>query len=145
MTSNLTATDVKVFVPAKDYQQSMRFYQALGWKLLADHGELAEMELGGVRFFLQDYYQKAWAHNFMLYINVENAQAWYEHAKSVIENGAFGKAKIKAPQQQAPQQHGGFGAPSGAPQGGYQQAPGGAPQQQQAPAPVDDFDDDIPF
>ncbi|MEL6588548.1 MAG: VOC family protein [Bacteroidota bacterium] len=101
MNPNLTATDIKVFVPAKDYQQSMRFYQALGWKLLADHGKVAVMELGGVRFFLQDYYQKAWAHNFMLYINVEDVQAWYEHAKSVIENGAFGEAKIKAPEQQA--------------------------------------------
>ncbi len=101
-TTSRTVSDIKVFVPAKDFQQSLKFYEALGWKINWTHKEdLAEMEIGGNRFFLQNYYQKDWAYNFMLYININDAQAWYEHAKSVIEQGDFGEAKIKAPELQA--------------------------------------------
>ncbi|MFK7921986.1 MAG: VOC family protein [Bacteroidia bacterium] len=100
MDPNLSVSDLKVFVPAKDYKLSLAFYQALGWQLNADHGGLAEMELGGQRFFLQDYYKKAWAHNFMFYINVVDAQAWYEHVTKVLSGQAFGAAKVKAPEKQ---------------------------------------------
>ena len=48
MVQNLSISDIKVFVPAKDYQLSLSFYQQLGWKLNADHGNLAEPELQGV-------------------------------------------------------------------------------------------------
>ncbi|MEM6348994.1 MAG: VOC family protein [Bacteroidota bacterium] len=98
---NLSVSDIKVFVPCKDYQVSLAFYQALGWELKADHGQLAEMELGGQRFFLQDYFQKDWAHNFMIYLNVADAQAWYEQATKVIAKNEFAAAKVIAPQKQA--------------------------------------------
>ena len=55
---NLTATDVKVFVPAKDFQESLRFYSALGWHLnyRADNDDIVELELADCRFYLQNYY-----------------------------------------------------------------------------------------
>ena len=37
----------------------------------------------------------------MFYINVDNVQAWYQHASRVIAEGNFGKARIKAPEKQA--------------------------------------------
>lgn len=98
----LTATDVKVFVPAKDYQQSLAFYKRLGWKVLADHdGGLAELELANVRLFLQNYYQKHWANNFMIYINVTDVQAWYQHVQQIIASGDFPKVRVKEPEQQS--------------------------------------------
>ena len=101
MTKQLTVTDVKVFAPAKDFDLSLSFYRALGWKTNWTDGNLAELELGGVRFFLQNYYHKGWANNFMFYINVEDVDAWYQHATEVIENGDFGAARIKAPAKQS--------------------------------------------
>lgn len=103
MAANLSVSDVKVFVPAKDYQLALAFYQALGWKLVGDYGQLAEMELGSSRFFLQDYYHKGWAENFMLYINVEDVNAWYVHIQKVLGTGHFPAARVKAP---ALQDHG---------------------------------------
>ena len=101
MNKQLIVSDIKVFVPAKDFQLSLSFYQNLGWQTLGLHDKLAELELGGFRFFLQDYYNKDWANNFMFYINVEGAQAWYEHITEVIEKGNYGKARVNPPKLQS--------------------------------------------
>lgn len=96
---NLTASDVKPFVPAQDFEESLRFYQALGWAtnwVTGDRG-LAELELGGSRFLLHNYYQKDWAENFMLQVIVEDAAAWYERARTVVEEGGFSGARLRRP------------------------------------------------
>lgn len=100
MDERLSVSDIKVFVPAKDFKLSLSFYQELGWETISLHDKLAELELEGFRFFLQDYYQRGWANNFMFYINVENAQVWYEHISKVLEQGRFGKARVNAPKLQ---------------------------------------------
>lgn len=101
MDEQLSVSDIKVFVPAKDFKLSLSFYQELGWETIGLHDKLAELELRGFRFFLQDYYNKGWANNFMFYINVEDAQAWYEHILKVLEDGRFGKARVNEPKRQS--------------------------------------------
>ena len=101
MSNRLIVSDVKVFVPAKDFKLSLSFYQELGWKTIGLHDKLAELEIAGTRFFLQDYYNRGWANNFMFYINVEDAQAWYEHVSAVLNTGRFGKARVNEPKLQA--------------------------------------------
>ncbi len=100
---NLTATDVKVFVPAKDFQESLRFYTALGWQLnyRAENDDIAELELANGRFYLQNYYNKAWANNFVLHIKVEDAHAWHQHASTVIKDGNFKDARLNAPKEES--------------------------------------------
>ena len=96
---NLAVNDVKVFVPALDFAQSLEFYQALGWRLnwKADDDGLAELELAGQRFYLQDYYNKDWANNFMMHILVEDADAWWKHASNVIAEGKYQYARLNEP------------------------------------------------
>lgn len=101
MSEQLSVSDIKVFVPAKDFKLSLSFYQELGWQTIGLHDKLAELELAGFRFFLQDYYNKEWANNFMFYINVEDAQAWYEHILKVLAEGRFGKARVNEPKLQS--------------------------------------------
>ena len=55
--ANLASSDIKTFIGSKDFDESRDFYVALGWKLDFDAGDLAELELGGCRFYLQKYYQ----------------------------------------------------------------------------------------
>jgi predicted lactoylglutathione lyase len=97
-----TASDVKVFVPARNFQESLEFYEALGWKVnfRAEDDGIAELELVGCRFYLQNYYNKEWADNFMLHVTVENAQDWWQHASSVIADGGYKSARVKKPQEQ---------------------------------------------
>ena len=100
---NLKAHDVKTFVPSKNFQESLQFYEALGWtvKFRADDDQLAELELADCRFYLQNYYEKKWADNFMLHITVEDAQAWHDHATSVIEKGNWKYARLQGPKEQS--------------------------------------------
>jgi len=57
----LTIRDFKVYMPAKDLEQSKRFYTALGFKMSEGWGGTADFELNGNRFRLQNYYVKYWA------------------------------------------------------------------------------------
>ncbi len=87
MASLAEALDVKVFVPAKDFQRSLDFYKALGWKQLwvADDGSLAELELADNRMYLQDFYVKDWAWNFMIHVTVDDIEEWESKATQVAE------------------------------------------------------------
>ena len=99
---NLSATDIKIFVPAQNFEQSLHFYAALGWTINWQTGDngLAELELAGKRFLLQNFYVKQWADNFMMQITVEDAAAWYTHISDVLANGEFGKARVKPPKKE---------------------------------------------
>ncbi len=96
----LAVTDVRPFVPAQDFQQSLAFYTALGWTALWSDGEgLALLSLGGRQFMLQDFYVKDWAENSMLVVEVADAAAWYRHVERALADGDFGNARVAAPEQ----------------------------------------------
>ncbi len=96
----LAAGDIKPFIGAKDFQLSRSFYVALGWVVNFETPEIAELQLGDSRFYLQNYYLKAWCHNTMLHITVDSANAWYQHAAGVIKSGSYDEAKVNAPEPQ---------------------------------------------
>ena len=100
---NLTASDIRVFVPARDFQQSLRFYTLLGWRLnwQADDGKLSILELANCRFMLQDYYVRAWANNFMLQVIVNDARAWHQHVAQILQTESFAHARINPPKEES--------------------------------------------
>ena len=102
-TGSPNATDVKVFVPARNFRHSLGFYTAMGWSVnwRADYDSLAEMELAGNRLYLQNFYYEDWANNFMMHITVDDARAWWEHAFRVIEGGGYQPARVREPEEQS--------------------------------------------
>lgn len=95
------ASDVKVFVPAKDFALSKRFYAALGFHPNWAEGDLAEFELFGHRFLLQNLYHPVWAEHFVLWVRVEDADAWARHASDVIGKGDFPGARVEGPRDES--------------------------------------------
>jgi len=93
----LTINSLKVYTPAKDFDESKRFYAALGFELTEAWGGSFDCKLGGAEFRLQNYYVKEWANNFMMLFNVEDVQAWYERARKVISTGNF-TARVSEPE-----------------------------------------------
>lgn len=91
------ASDTKPFVPAQDFDASLNFYLALGWTLNWQTDGLVELELADSRLLLQDFYVEAWAHNWMLYVVVEDADAWHRHACDVIATQSHGSARTQPP------------------------------------------------
>lgn len=63
---SLSINEFKVYMPAKNFEQSKRFYAALGFAMSEGWGGTADFELNGCRFRLQDYYVKDRAENFMV-------------------------------------------------------------------------------
>jgi hypothetical protein len=97
-----SATDVKPFIGSFDFESSRDFYIALGWKLNWEKETIAELELGDCRFFLQRYYNKTFCENLMLHITVDDAQAWYEHVRTIIESNSFPSANEDEPRVDPP-------------------------------------------
>jgi catechol 2,3-dioxygenase-like lactoylglutathione lyase family enzyme len=90
-----TIKELLVYVPAEDFEQSKRFYTALGFTLTEGWGGTMDCRLGAAAFRLQNYYVKDWAENFMMKFDVADVPAWYDHAKKVINDGDFGNAKCE--------------------------------------------------
>lgn len=70
--------DLKTFVPARDPELCRKFYQALGFTINWSNDQIAELQIGSFRFFLQTFYVAEHAGNFMMSLDVENADAWWE-------------------------------------------------------------------
>ncbi len=70
------------FLPAKDFELSKAFYEALGFEKLLD-GEVAIFRMGSSGFILQRGYQKEWAENFMMQLMVDDLDAWWTHIQAL--------------------------------------------------------------
>ncbi len=97
---NPTARLLRVFVPSRDFELSRRFYRALGFRESWSEGGLADLELAGARLYLQDFYAKEWAENFMVHVVVDSAADWHAHAERVLASGEFAPARVAPPKDE---------------------------------------------
>jgi len=95
-----TGTELlRPFVPAKDFDLSKSFYEALGFEKLLD-GDVAIYRSGSGGFILQRYYQKEWAENFMMQLMVDDLDAWWRHIEGLDLPGKFKVQPPSAPAMQ---------------------------------------------
>ena len=80
---------MKAFVPAKDFDLSKRFYQALGFEMCSDQAGIAYFRAGSCSFLLQAFYEPDHASNFMMHLLVEDVRAWHEHIERAKREGEF--------------------------------------------------------
>lgn len=92
--------DLKPFVPAKDYASSRRFYRELGFHENWANGEVCEMELGGYRFLLQNFYVRELAENFMMSLLVEDVDEWWNFITEIDLRDRYGLQLVRAPELQ---------------------------------------------
>ena len=100
--ANLKVKAISQFVPAEDIELSKRFYFGLGCKLNYKSGKFNQLELSGCRFYLQDFYVKEYADNYMMHFSVEDIEAWYKHVLKLIEGFPIsdrGLPKVLGPPQ----------------------------------------------
>ncbi len=87
------------FMPARDFDLSKHFYEALGFTKVLD-SEVAIFNAGSGGFILQRAYQKEWAENFMMQLIVDDLDAWWAHIQSLDLPKRFGVPPPKAPAMQ---------------------------------------------
>lgn len=74
--------DLKAFVPARDPELSKKFYADLGFTINWSSDQIAELQIGSFRFLLQTFYVAEHAGNFMMSLQVEDADAWWAYIES---------------------------------------------------------------
>src|ERR1019366_1062729 len=92
--------DLKAFLPAKDYAVVKQFYLDLGFTLNWSNAEISEFQVGSFRFLLQPFYVKDHSENFMMALNVEDADVWWEHIEHVGLKAKYPGIMASPPQRQ---------------------------------------------
>lgn len=87
---NLAAVEVKAFVPARDFDVSMAFYQALGFTRASVFDGIAYFHVGDCSFLLQDFHVEQHTANFQMHLLVQNVDDWHVKASDVARQ--FGVA-----------------------------------------------------
>lgn len=96
---NLKVKELMTFVPSgSDYQNEIRFYEALGFTVVWKSDELAILKVGNLRFFLQNIENKEMQNNFMMDLEVENLDHWWKKIEGLHLPSKFPGTKAKAPE-----------------------------------------------
>ena len=85
------------FVPSgSDFEKSKQLFVALGFKINWDAGDYAGFERDGCKFILQKFDNKPFAENFMISVNVSDAEEFWKEVNEKQLPQKFG-IRIKEP------------------------------------------------
>lgn len=96
---------LRPFVGAKDWQRSRQFYRALGFSetWVSEDDKLSLFQTGnGGGFYLQNYYVADWVNNSMLFLEVTDLDAWWEHLEGLKLAENFPEIRIRGPHETVP-------------------------------------------
>ena len=88
--SNLRVTEIKAFVPARNFERSLQFYRDIGFTLASSDGGVAYFHAGNASFLLQDFFVQALAENLMMHMLVEDVDAWRQRIADSEVVATFG-------------------------------------------------------
>ncbi len=70
-----SAINIRAFIGAKDFEESKEFYTKLGFQIVEIPGKMVLVKVNEkLSFYLQEYYQKKWVQNSMLFLEVDNIE-----------------------------------------------------------------------
>jgi catechol 2,3-dioxygenase-like lactoylglutathione lyase family enzyme len=90
--ANLKVTEIKAFVPAKDFAISKQFYQDVGFTMASEGGGVAYFHYEYCSFLLQDFCAEGFAENYMMHLLVEDVDAWWQKVEA---SGVVAKYGVK--------------------------------------------------
>lgn len=68
---------IRPFIGAKDFETSRSFYKDLGFEEVVLDPKFSVFKTGEIAFYLQDYYAKEWIENTMIFLEVDDADRYY--------------------------------------------------------------------
>ena len=90
---NLTAVEIKAFVPASDFELSKQFYLALGFEIPWSSEDLAYVRHGETSFLLQAFNEPTFIKNFQMHMLVENVDDWHGQ---VLASGVLSASVLRS-------------------------------------------------
>jgi len=93
---NLNVVEIKAFLPAKDFALSKQFYQDLGFSIVWSSEEMAYLRCDKSSFLLNNYYDRAFAENLMMHLQVEDVDAWWQRVTERNLGGKYGQHGVQS-------------------------------------------------
>jgi uncharacterized glyoxalase superfamily protein PhnB len=91
---------IRAFIPARDLDVSRRFYEDLGFREIWGDDGACGMQIDDCSIILQKFYVKDHAENFMMSLNVEDVDAWWERIEAMGLKQKYSLGLVKAPEMQ---------------------------------------------
>ena len=79
----MQVSDIRVFIPSKDYKISQSFYQAMGFNMEPASDDLSIFNKDSCTFFLQKYFNQELANNLVLQMIVPDIQKAFVTISSI--------------------------------------------------------------
>lgn len=85
---------IRPFIGAKDYELCRSFYQYLGFEEIELGTDMCLFKTGSTGFYLQKSYVKDWVDNTMIFLEVDDAERYYEALKALDLAGKYPGARL---------------------------------------------------
>lgn len=69
---------IRPFIGAKNFEISRSFYCDLGFEETVLESNFSVFKSGEIAFYLQDYYDKSWIENTMVFVEVDDVERYYQ-------------------------------------------------------------------
>ena len=79
---NLSVTEIKAFVPSRDWALCKRFYQDLGFTMASEGGGVAYFYRDNAAFLLCDYNTAGLDGGYHMHLLVQDVDAWWAHVQA---------------------------------------------------------------
>lgn len=74
------AKSIRTFIGAKNFNESRQFYQELGFEEAPISDKMTLFKVNdSLAFYLQNHYVKDWVNNTMVFLEVENADTYWQY------------------------------------------------------------------
>ena len=88
------ASSIRPFIGAKDYEQSRKFYQDLGFEESILSPDMSYFKSGAVGFYLQDAYVKDWIDNSMIFMEVDDVNRFWNELLALELTAKYEQVKL---------------------------------------------------
>ncbi|PWK79581.1 catechol 2,3-dioxygenase-like lactoylglutathione lyase family enzyme [Mucilaginibacter oryzae] len=95
------AKSIRPFIGAKDFKTSRSFYRDLGFEEVVLSHNMSLFKIDDLGFYLQDAYVKDWIDNTMVFLEVEDVDAYYEKLVSLNLPERYERVKINPIRREA--------------------------------------------
>ena len=89
------ARSIRPFIGAKDFKLSRQFYSDLGFQETILFQNMSLFTTDGLGFYLQDAYVQDWIDNTMLFLEVEDAERFWNELQALDITAKYKSVKLK--------------------------------------------------
>lgn len=90
-----SATSIRPFIGAKNFEESRSFYQALGFEESVISPQMSYFQINeNIGFYLQNAYVKDWVDNTMVFVEVANADTYYQELLALDLSSKFNQVRL---------------------------------------------------